>query len=257
MSAIKGRPVWLELYTTDLERAKQFYGELLGWSFINPGDEFGGYHMVMLGDEVVGGAMQAIPGEGEADSFAIYLDTDDVAGVTEAVRERGGQVLVEPMAIEGMGTMAFYIGPDGAAIGAWDGARTEGQARNKPGAPSWFELMTLRYDDSVDFYREVFGFDIVPMPADDDDNGMRYATNGAGNEAVAGICDAVAWFPSDAQSFWRPYLDVTDTDAAVAKLTELGGKLVDGPIDSPFGRVATVADDQGTTFQILGPVAAA
>ena len=38
---------------------------------------------------------------------------------------------------------------------------------------------------------------------------------------------------------------------AAERVRELGGALLDGPIDSPFGRVATVADPEGASFQII------
>ena len=43
-------------------------------------------------------------------------------------------------------------------------------------------------------------------------------------------------------------------DATVAAIEKAGGKLLDGPIDSPFGRVATVADPKGASFQINQPL---
>lgn len=52
-------------------------------------------------------------------------------------------------------------------------------------------------------------------------------------------------------SFWRVYFAVDDTDATVAKIQSLGGALLDGPIDSRFGRVATVTDSLGGAFQII------
>ncbi|GAB2478006.1 hypothetical protein GCM10027030_10340 [Luteococcus sediminum] len=55
-------------------------------------------------------------------------------------------------------------------------------------------------------------------------------------------------------SYWRMYLCVEDADATIEKVKELGGSLLDGPMDSLFGRVATVADPQGAQFQINQPL---
>jgi hypothetical protein len=38
-----------------------------------------------------------------------------------------------------------------------------------------------------------------------------------------------------------------------AKVAELGGKVLDQPHDSPHGRLAVVADDQGGTFVVITP----
>ena len=39
-------------------------------------------------------------------------------------------------------------------------------------------------------------------------------------------------------------------DASLAKVKELGGKIIDGPDDSPFGRIATIADPSGAQLQL-------
>lgn len=37
---------------------------------------------------------------------------------------------------------------------------------------------------------------------------------------------------------------------AIDAVRPSGGAVIDGPVDSPFGRVATVSDDQATLFQL-------
>ncbi len=83
------------------------------------------------------------------------------------------------------------------------------------------------------------------------DNMGRYVTNFAGEAATAGLCEANAWLPEEMPSYWRVDFRVEDADATVAKIKDLGGALLDGPIDTPFGRVATVADSRGGSFQIV------
>ena len=51
-------------------------------------------------------------------------------------------------------------------------------------------------------------------------------------------------------SFWRDYINVEDTDATATRVAELGGKVLAGPEDSPYGRIATVTDPEGATFQL-------
>ncbi|WP_353081510.1 VOC family protein [Tessaracoccus lapidicaptus] len=242
-----GAPIWIELYVPDLAPATTFYGELFGWRFNDMGEEYGHYTLVTLGDDVVAGAMamdQGMP------ALCVYLATDDIRAVTARVREHGGQVLVEPMDIPGQGTMAFYADPTGAAIGAWQSPEVLLQARNSVGASVWYELMTSDYQAAKSFYAHVFGWRLVPMG--EQGGPFQYATNGEGDDAVAGLCDASTFIPSEVPtSFWRVYLGVENTDAAIDKIKALGGELVDGPMDSPFGRLATVADDQGVMFQII------
>ena len=48
---------------------------------------------------------------------------------------------------------------------------------------------------------------------------------------------------------------MTDTDAAMAKVTELGGRVVEPPRDSPYGRIGVVADNHGAVFSLITPPA--
>ncbi|MBB1508403.1 VOC family protein [Tessaracoccus sp. MC1756] len=248
-TTLKGAPIWVELYAQDLPKAQAFYGSLFGWRFDNSGEEYGNYHMIMRADEVVGGAMVQQPDMG-IPTWCIYLRTDDIRAMTERARQAGGEIHVEPMEIPGQGTMAFLSDSTGAALGAWQSDTVAIQAKDKPGAPVWFELMTGNYDAALEFYRDVFQWDVQPVG----DQGMewQYATNGQGDDAVAGLCDASEFVPSKVPvSYWRVYFSVADTDEAIGRIQELGGRLVDGPMDSPNGRVATVEDDQGVQFQIV------
>ena len=38
-----GAPCWVDLFTSDPDRSRAFYGELFGWTSEEPNAEFGGY----------------------------------------------------------------------------------------------------------------------------------------------------------------------------------------------------------------------
>jgi predicted enzyme related to lactoylglutathione lyase len=44
---------------------------------------------------------------------------------------------------------------------------------------------------------------------------------------------------------------VADADVALDHLVKLGGTIVHPASDSPYGRMATVTDDQGVTFSLI------
>ncbi|MGJ6980280.1 VOC family protein [Aestuariimicrobium soli] len=253
---VPGEPVWMELTTSDSDKATRFYGELFGWSFDDQGEEFGHYQIIKAAGTDIGGAMVKQAEWGEMpDSFALYLNSVDIDATTAAVREAGGTVLVEPMDIADQGRMAFYQDSSGAAVGAWQGGSRPSMAKGGAFQTSWFELMTKQYDDALGFYPQVFGAAVAPMvdPSGEAGEEWRYSTIGEGQGAVAGICDAAPYLPEQVPSYWRLYVNVPDVDETIAKATSLGGTVLDGPIDSPFGRLATVADDQGASFQVITP----
>ena len=146
--------------------------------------------------------------------------------------------------------------PVGAVLGLWEPGRYGGfELPLTTGTPVWFETLTTGFDRALGFYRDVLGWDIAWMGGEEggSEGGVRYVTHGAGDAAVAGLCDASDWLPEGAPSFWRVYFSVEDTDRALERIQELGGELVDGPMDSPFGRLATVRDPFGAMFQIIQP----
>lgn len=197
-------------------------------------------------------------------AWSVYLLTEDMDATLAAVRAHGGTVLVDAMAMGDLGTTAFVAGPGGEPVGFWQADTFEGHDLPlTPGTSVWFELMSTRYDEAVEFYRAVAGWEPTPMggsaPEDGDaaadagdaaQGGPRYVTNHPGGAATAGLCDAQAWLPEGAVGFWRMYISVDSTDRALAVIREHGGTVLDGPQDSPFGRVTTVQDPAGASFQI-------
>jgi uncharacterized protein len=83
-----------------------------------------------------------------------------------------------------------------------------------------------------------------------DTDEFRYTTLGAGDEARAGIMDASKFLPEGVPSNWQVYFGVENVDAAVGKAQALGGQLLQPAEDTPFGRMATLADPTGAVFRI-------
>jgi uncharacterized protein len=246
-----GDPAWMDLSTTDVDAAAVFYRELLGWEF-NTSPELGEYRMVESRGRPVGGAMSAdmgADGPGAAPqsptAWTVFLRVDDITETTAKVVEAGGHVVMAPVKISDLGTTAMIADPAGASLGLWEAAGFEGFTRDAgPGTPAWFEVMTMDFDAATEFYGKVFGWELGYL--DEPGEGVRYAST-----PTAGICEATNLLPKGTQSYWRMYVQVGDVDAAVEKLHELGGELLDGPVDTPFGRIATVADPQGASFQLI------
>jgi predicted enzyme related to lactoylglutathione lyase len=213
-----GVPVWLELCSTDVDRSLAFYAGLFGWS--HPvAETAGGVTPIRLGRALVAGAVAS-----EFDGWLTYLSAPDGA-------EAG-----------------VVVDPSGARVGlATDASHPRFGARSVPGAPAWFELHTIDFAAAVPFYRERFGW--TPVSLGDSDT-FRMVVNGDPATATAGIYDAVR-DDLDDESAWMPYFAVEDADLAAARVRELGGALLDQPVDTPFGRIAHATDPLGTLFTII------
>jgi len=245
-----GAPCWTDLWTSDVEGSRSFYSALFGWEAHEPNPEFGGYFMFTQEGAPVAGAMGAMGDMKADDTWKVYLNTDDINVVVERGERRGVQFMGPPMAVADLGTQTVFNDPTGAALGAWQPGSFQGfSVLEEHGTPSWFELHTSDYVEALAFYQDVFGLQALPMSDSDE---FRYSTlRSKGEQAdVAGIFDASAILSPGVPSYWTTYWEVNDVDASVTTLRSLGGSVLDGPADTPYGRIATVADPRGAKFRL-------
>ena len=91
---LSGKFVWHDLITDDIDRARQFYGDLMGWSFEDTRHPIGGeYTLILSGDRFVAGMVHLDDPAGV--EFSRWLGYMSVADVDEAVRfnrAQGGSV---------------------------------------------------------------------------------------------------------------------------------------------------------------------
>jgi predicted enzyme related to lactoylglutathione lyase len=244
-----GAPVWIDLFTSDPDKSRAFYGELLGWTSSEPNEEFGGYFNFSKGDSLVAGGMKNDGSAGVPDMWNVYLAVDNAEARVAKATAHGGGVIVPAMEIGDLGSMAVITDAGGAAIGMWKPGTHKGIGLiAEPGAPAWFELHTRAYDASVQFYKDVFGWDAKTMS---DTPEFRYTTLGEGESALAGLMDSSNFLPAGVPAHWAVYLRVEDTDAAVKTTQELGGSVVMPAHDTPYGRIAMVADSTGAQFRLV------
>jgi len=246
-----GAPCWIDLMTSDAEKAKAFYGALFGWTY-QTGDEakYGGYITAWKDGKSVAGLMQKQEDQAAwPDMWSTYLRSEDAAATVKAATEHGGQVYMPPMDVPEQGSMAMIADATGASVGVWQPAEMKGyELAAEPGAPAWHELHAKDYAAAVKFYQDVFGWDTDVMS---DTPEFRYTTLGAGPAAKAGIMDASAYLPAEVPSNWQVYFAVEDADASIETAVSLGAKVIDGPDDTPFGRLATLTDPTGAMFKIV------
>ncbi|MFN8532187.1 MAG: VOC family protein [Dehalococcoidia bacterium] len=111
-----GRIVHFEIPADDVGRAKQFYGNVLGWRF-ETWDGPEAYLMAMTGENEPGIDGAIVP---RSDGFQSIVNTADVASLDEAVervRANGGTVVEARMPIPGVGYLAYCIDTEGNSFG--------------------------------------------------------------------------------------------------------------------------------------------
>ncbi|MEG8184354.1 VOC family protein [Nocardia terpenica] len=254
-----GDPCWVELFTSDPDRAIAFYGELLGWTAERGGPEYGGYITFRKDGNAVAGGMHNDGSSGGPDQWTIYLASEDAEVTAAKAAAGGGRVVVPAMQVGEMGHMAVLADPSGAGIGVWQagvhtglgafGTVSDGAWSDHIGYPSWFELHTPAYQDALRFYREVFDWDPFTIA---DTPEFRYTAIHATTPMLGGVIDGFSFLPAGSPGGWFPYFGVEDVDAAVKTVVALGGSVEQEPENTPYGRLAAVADPGGVRFRLGG-----
>lgn len=238
----------MDLATSDIAASTTFYEKLFGWVARGGGAEFGGYVTFEYNGRAVAGAMQNDDGSAP-EAWSVYLASADNDATLTAAVAAGGVVQVPNAPVGDLGKMAFLTDPAGAFLGLWQAGEHLGfGVVAEPGAPCWHENYTTDFAAATAFYAQVFGWDLQSMSDTDD---FRYSTGSVGGDQVAGVMAITAHFPPGFPSHWQNYIGVTDTDAAVAQAVALGGSVLEAAADSPFGRLATIADPHGAAFKII------
>ena len=246
-----GAPCWVDLFTTDTALARSFYAEVFGWTAEDAGEEYGGYINFFKNGVTVAGCMHNDGSSGAPSMWSVYLASADVDATTAAAAAHGAQVIVPAMPVGELGSMAVLADVGQAAIGVWQPGLHRGfGVIGEPGTPSWFELLTRDYASSLDFYRDVFGWTIVPAS---DTPEFRYSIFAQADDQLAGVMDASGFLPAGVPSHWSVYFAVDDADATVAKVVANGGSVMMPAEDTPYGRLAAVADPCGAMFKLQQP----
>jgi predicted enzyme related to lactoylglutathione lyase len=123
ISILKETPVpnpfcHVELNTTDLPKAKDFYKQLFDWKLEDMDSPGGGYTMIRVGEGTGGGMMKnPIPG---APSFWLsYVLVDDIQATTKNARSLGASVMKDVTEIPGYGSFSVLADPTGAHFALW------------------------------------------------------------------------------------------------------------------------------------------
>ena len=140
-----GTPCWVELSgTPDVEASQSFYRELFGWEMpeLPNSAELGGYRRAKLDGKDVAGVSPQME-DGQPTVWAHLRLGRGRRGDAGEGPEAGGQMIIEPMDVMGLGTMAVFTDPTGAVCGIWQpGTFAGAELVNEYGTFGWNELGT-------------------------------------------------------------------------------------------------------------------
>ncbi len=112
---------WNELMTSDVEAAKTFYADTIGWTFQGmPMEPDGGtYWLAMDGETPIAGVFDksTTPFADTPEAWTSYLSVDDIDKRAEAAVSAGATILQGPFDVPGVGRIALLKQPGGAMVG--------------------------------------------------------------------------------------------------------------------------------------------
>lgn len=247
MTIAPGAPIWIDLSSSDLDRAQDFYATVFGWTFESSGPDYGGYVNAAKDGKPVAGLMANQPEWNAPDAWNVYFHAADIHRTVTAIADAGGSTCVAPMEVPQKGWMAMGMDPSGAPFGLWQPTGHHGfEVQGEAGSPVWHQLTTRDFAKAVDFYRAVLGWQ-TRIESDTDE--FRYITAVFDGQDMLGVMDGSALL-GDIPSHWTTFFGADDVDKALQVITEHGGRVLRAAEDTPYGRLAAAADPTGAAFNL-------
>ena len=251
-SAVLGRFVWHDLLTTDPEAAQRFYSKVVGWGTQLWGNTDPPYTMWTVGGAPIGGVMrmpEEMVSQGTPPHWMSFVESPDVDATVTKVASLGGRTLVAPTDIPTVGRYAVLSDPQGATFAVFTplGPSPAYEGEPRRGDVTWHELLTTDERAGFDFYAQIFGWE--KTSAMDMGEGQIYQMFGRNGIPLGGMYSAKAG--GKAPPNWMPCFHVDSADDRAERVKQLGGQVVNGPMDVPGGdRIAVCIDPQGVAFGV-------
>jgi len=111
----------------------------------------------------------------------------------------------------------------------------------------WWDLLAEDADSAIDFYRDLFGWEIT-------EHTDRHWVVSHRGRPIAGISRIRSDNPDVTEAFWMAGIAVADVDEAVGRALELGATVHVAPRDSAgYARYAIVSDPERIPVILLDP----
>jgi predicted enzyme related to lactoylglutathione lyase len=238
---------WTDLTTTDQDAAKAFYAALFGWQAEDiPVGENIVYSMQRIDGKDVAAISPQPQQQREAGAppmWNSYVTVESADDAVEKAKQLGGTAHSPAFDVMESGRMGVIQDPQGAFFAVWEPKQHIGAGLvNVPGALCWNELASPDFDASSAFYSGLFGWEIAPFEG----SPMPYLSIQNNGRSNGGMREPQEGEPPN----WLVYFAVDDIDAALAKVEELGGTKMAGPIDIGMAKIGIVSDPQGAAFAL-------
>ena len=160
---LTGKIVWHDLLTDDVKSVKDFYSGLFSWEYDNSADPSGLYTTILFNGNPIGGIIHLEKKDDEtnyASQWMEYISTRDVDKVVSFASQSNCKIIREPFDIMNRGRLAIFTDPQGALIAVVN-SPTGDPIDKEPDYNNWLwnELLTDDLNESLAFYKELFGYE--------------------------------------------------------------------------------------------------
>ena len=236
-----GKVVWHDLVTPDLDKAKNFYAGLLGWTFEDLSD---GYAIAHYNGRLVAGVAK-LDRSGRSSNWLPLVSVPDMDRLLTEATAAGGKIILKPFDLPNRGRVAVLRDPQDAAFGVVQSSHGD-PADRKADINEWLwnEVWTDDIPAAVAFYQTVGGYRLAEKTVGD----IQYRYLERDGQPRVGLLDK----PSpQIGNTWVAYIRVADVDATVNKAKALGGNVLMAPTAAVRnGTVAVIADPNGAGFVV-------
>ena len=235
-----GTFVGADLITEDANAAAKFYGGLFDWDLEKSRDGYSIHHHGRL----IASISQIGKNDPEASRsfWLVGIVVNNLKGSISAAQKNGAEVIEKPKKVSGgYGTFAVIRDAENAPLMLIQPGKTPVGGTKGPGAWIWAELWTDDVEKSAQFYENVVG--MAHQAYDRGDKPYHLFTSQG--TARAGIIEIPEEL-KDVKPGWAPYIGVADLPATIAKVEELGGRVIFKHTEHPVsGSVSLILDPTG------------
>jgi predicted enzyme related to lactoylglutathione lyase len=241
-----GKLVWVDLVTTDPQKAAKFYAAVFDWQPHYFADK---NYIELSHNGRVMSSIARYDDDEATDSDARWLVSISVADVDAATQNAvasGGAVLEAATDLPDRGRYSVISDSQGAVLmllRATGGDPTDDTQHLDEWA--WAELWTDDTGAAIDFYHALAGYDAMHYP---DASGGERIVLGTDGKARATIVP-LPW--DDVEPNWIPYIPVANAPDTLQRIVDAGGAVLEteGSSDGSVA-VAIVMDPTGGVFAI-------
>jgi uncharacterized protein len=249
MTHTSGSFCFAEIVSPNPQSARQFYGDLFGWTTEEVPGPSHPYWLFQIEGRVVAG-LRPIPRGRQR--WIPYVAVDRLDSTIARAEQLGARPGDAPFEVSGVARMATMVDPHERLVGLWEAnGRSGAERQSQPGSMCWVEMLAHDVIGATHFYSALFGWKASEWRLSHLSNG--YTVYSVGSESIGGAIRIERNWGRIPER-WQVLFAVTDLKRTVEQTEGLGGCEDFPAIEIPnVGRCVSLRDDRQGLFFAMQP----